>query len=202
MISYSPCEGCIRSTLIVHTLWHQIFSRCYSASLLKPVLNTIFFEYLAAIRYPLFVSPVYSHTYVVYALGLTDAGDGCLDSHSWMSFVSPLTCLLGVQCKDIKAKPSFLKAGGGAGGGRLAVLRKWFWIAMLFRQLLCTGKAVPFLLPGLERTVDEAGEVYFDRRFSSVVLLLGVWSCLPVVSYFLVLISFGWCLYHVHFIHL
>ena len=42
MISYSPSEGCIQSTLIVRTLWHQIFSRCYSASLLKPVLENAF----------------------------------------------------------------------------------------------------------------------------------------------------------------
>lgn len=28
------------------------------------------------------------------------------------------------KCKDIKAKPSFLKAGGGAGGGKLAALCK------------------------------------------------------------------------------
>ena len=37
MISYSPSEGCILSTLIVHTLWHQIFSRCYAISLLNVI---------------------------------------------------------------------------------------------------------------------------------------------------------------------
>ena len=39
MISYPPSEGCIRSTLIVRKLWHQICSRAYSASFLKPVLT-------------------------------------------------------------------------------------------------------------------------------------------------------------------
>ena len=38
MISYSPSEGCIQSTSIVRTLWHQILSRHVSASLSKPVL--------------------------------------------------------------------------------------------------------------------------------------------------------------------
>ena len=42
MTSYSPSVGCIRSTLIVRTLWHDTFSRCYSASLLKPVLKSAF----------------------------------------------------------------------------------------------------------------------------------------------------------------
>ena len=42
MISYSPSEGCIRSTLIVRTLWHHIFSRCYSASLVKPMPKNVF----------------------------------------------------------------------------------------------------------------------------------------------------------------
>ena len=42
MISYSPCEGCIWSTLIVRMLWHQIFSWCHSASLLKSVLKNAF----------------------------------------------------------------------------------------------------------------------------------------------------------------
>ena len=50
MTSYSPSEGCIESTLIVRTLWHQILSRCYSASLLQPALKKLLFDYLAATR--------------------------------------------------------------------------------------------------------------------------------------------------------
>ena len=42
MISYSPSKGCIQSTLIVCTLWHQRFSRCYSESLPKPELENAF----------------------------------------------------------------------------------------------------------------------------------------------------------------
>ena len=50
MISYSPSEGCIQSTLIVRTLWHKIFSRCYYASLLKPVLKNTFASILSGDR--------------------------------------------------------------------------------------------------------------------------------------------------------
>ena len=42
MISYSPSKGCIRSTLIVRTLWHQSFTRCHSASFLKQALKKRF----------------------------------------------------------------------------------------------------------------------------------------------------------------
>ena len=42
MISYSPSEGCVRSTLIVCTLWHKTFSWCHSAFLLKLVLKNAF----------------------------------------------------------------------------------------------------------------------------------------------------------------
>ena len=42
MLSYSPPKGCIRSILIARTPWHQIFSLCYSASLLTPVLKNAF----------------------------------------------------------------------------------------------------------------------------------------------------------------
>ena len=39
MILYSPSKGCLRSTFTVRTLWHQIFSWCYSTSFFKPVLE-------------------------------------------------------------------------------------------------------------------------------------------------------------------
>ena len=42
MVSHSPSKGYIRSTLIVRTLWHQTYPRCYSASLLKSALNNAF----------------------------------------------------------------------------------------------------------------------------------------------------------------
>ena len=47
MISYAPSKGCIRSTLLLRTLWHQIFSRRYSASLLEPALKNLLFWILS-----------------------------------------------------------------------------------------------------------------------------------------------------------
>ena len=46
---------CIRSTLIVRRLWHQIFSRCYSAFLLKPLLKNAFVSILSGETVPICV---------------------------------------------------------------------------------------------------------------------------------------------------